>query len=185
MMIIRNVKDLKMNEQLAKVETNIYEDKNIGIIFVLNYGFVLFNSQNDVWDEVFVIKTITKPMDYTEDTTDKKILNNKAEFIQIIHDILNKIYSDANIKEYEKKHPEYIFMELFDKLNSGDVELIDSTYKYYDEIDDAFLRLDVEQMKNFAKSTSFRLRALFSPQTPKNQAASQSLDEKLKKYNMH
>lgn len=173
-----------MNEKLAKAETNVYENKNVGIIFVLNYGFVLFDSEDDIWKNMFVIKTLTKPADYTEDATDKKILENKDEFVQLIHDILDKLYDGVEIKEYEKKHPEYIFMELFDKLNNGDVELIDTTHKYYDEIDEAFLRLDLEQMKNFAKSTSFRLRALFAPQKPRNQAASDSLDEKLRQRNM-
>ncbi len=183
-MIIRDLRNLKMNEKLVKVESNVYEDKNIGIVFALNHGFILFDSCNDTWDNIFVIKTLTKPADYTEDMSDKKLLENKDEFVQVIQDILNTIYAGADIKEYEKKHPEYIFMELFDRLNNGDVEIIDSTHKYYDEIDEAFLRLDVEQMKNFAKSTSFRLRALFAPQKPRNQAASNSLDEKLKQRNM-
>ena len=122
-MIIRDLRNLKMNEKLVKVESNVYEDKNIGIVFVLNYGFVLFDSENDTWNNIFVIKTLTKPADYTEDTTDKKLLENKSEFVQVIQDILNTIYAGVDIKEYEKKHPEYIFMELFDKLNSGNVEL--------------------------------------------------------------
>ena len=183
-MIVRNLESLKMNKKLAKVESNVYEDKNVGLVFVLNHGFVLFVSCAGKWNDVFIIKTATKPLDYVEEGNDKKILENKNDFIELIHGLLDKIYEDTGIKEYEKKHPEYIFLELIDKLTSGGVELIDESFEYYDDIDEGFLRLEVEQMTNFAKSTSFRLRALFSPQKPRNQAASDSLDEKLRKHDM-
>jgi len=183
-MIVRDLESLKMNKKLAMVESNVYEDRNIGLVFVLNHGFVLFDSYDGKWEDVFIIKTATKPLDYVEESDDKKIIENKNEFIELIHGLLDRIYEDTEIKEYEKKHPEYIFLELIDKLTNGDVELIGESFEYYDDIDEGFLRLELEQMTNFAKSTSFRLKALFSPQKPRNQAVSDSLDEKLKKHGM-
>ena len=70
-----------------------------------------------------VVKNVTYDKGaVTEDNLNDKIQKNKGDFIDLITEILDNIYKDQDIKDYEKKHPEYVFMELFDKLNSAQIE---------------------------------------------------------------
>ena len=79
---------------------------------------------------------------YTNTTT-KLALN----IIGIISLILDDIYDD-DIKEYDKKHPEFVFLRLFDNLSNGNVELISKDNELYDLIDDGFIRLELSNLKS-------------------------------------
>lgn len=94
---------------------------------------------------------------------------------------MNEIYKSRDIKEYEKKHPEYVFLELFDKLINGDYDEISKKDPFYDVIDDGFIRLELDQFKTFATSTATRIRNLIVPEPP-NKVVSDSLDNKIEKF---
>ena len=64
--------------------------------------------------------------------------------------LLDKIYSVADIKEYEKQHQEHVFLRLMDMLNDGDdVEKIsEETSKIYTDIEKGFMKLEIDIMDN-------------------------------------
>lgn len=64
--------------------------------------------------------------------------------------LLNKIYSVADIKEYEKQHQEHVFLRLMDMLNEGkEVEKInEENSQTYKDIEKGFMKLELEIMDN-------------------------------------
>ena len=64
--------------------------------------------------------------------------------------LLDRIYSVADIKEYEKQHQEHVFLRLMDMLNDGvDVEMIsEENSKIYADIEKGFMKLEIDIMGN-------------------------------------
>lgn len=180
-MIIRKLDNLALGDSLKKVETDVFEKKGMGMVYVPDRGFVFYEDDSENKSNLFIIKTKTKPSQYLDVELDKKLEKNKKEFISIIDIILNDIYQTGEIKEYEKKHPEYIFLELFDNFINKNYEEITKEDPFYDVIDDGFIRLELDQFKTFATSTATRIRNILVPE-PQNKVAAESLDEKLKKF---
>lgn len=181
-MIIRKLDYLVLNENLKQFEVDIYQNQKLGMIYVPNNGYVFYENDNNVRKDIFIIKTKTPPELYVEETLQPRIAKNKEEFVQIIEILSAEIYRDADIKEYEKKHPEYLFMEIFDNLSSGNCSVLTSEDPFYKIIDEGFLRLEVDQLRNFAKSTTNRVMNTVKSK-PHDMAASNSLDQKLKNFN--
>lgn len=102
----------------------------------------------------------------------------KGILFDLITEILDNIYKDQDIKEYEKKHPEYVFMELFDKLNSAQIEEIKQDHKYYKLVEEGFTKIEINQFQNFAKSISLRLQAMYSQQSNQPQNPNQYYPQK-------
>ena len=98
-------------------------------------------------NNVFFIKTDTLPAQYLVDNPAPSLANDKENIIGIISLILDDIYDD-DIKEYDKKHPEFLFLRLFDNLSNGNVELISKDNELYDLIDDGFIRLELSNLKS-------------------------------------
>ena len=146
-MIIRKLDFLKPTHDLPMFNFDIYNNKSIGIVYVEDKGYVLFEKYNDEWNNVFFIKTDTVPAQYLVDNPAPLLASDKENIIGIISLILDEIYDD-NIKEYDKKHPEFVFLRLFDNLNEGNVELITKDNKSYDLIDDGFIRLELSNLKS-------------------------------------
>lgn len=177
-MIIRKYEELNFNNILIKAECDVSKNQKIGIIYVQNRGYMLFNIENENWNDFIFIKTMTKPVEYTEDNLNDKIQKNKGDFIDLITEILDNIYKDQDIKEYEKKHPEYVFMELFDKLNSAQIEEIKQDHKYYKLVEEGFTKIEINQFQNFAKSISLRLQTMYSQQSNQPQNPNQYYPQK-------
>ena len=63
--------------------------------------------------------------------------------------LLDRIYSVADIKEYEKQHQEHVFLRLMDMLNDGvDVEIITESSKFYTDIEKGFMKLEIDILEN-------------------------------------
>lgn len=148
-MIIRTYEDLKFNSILVETEADIYKNMKVGLIYVAGHGYTLFRISQENWDDFVFIKTMTKPIQYSGEIVDEELLKNKDEFIEVISDVLEDIYVNSEIKEYEKKHPEYIFMELFDKFNEAKINQITRDHKYYSLIEDGFMKIAISQLQNF------------------------------------
>lgn len=77
-MIIRKYEELNFNNILIKAECDVSKNQKIGIIYVQNRGYMLFNIENENWNDFKFIKTMTKPVEYTEDNLNDKIQKNKG-----------------------------------------------------------------------------------------------------------
>lgn len=147
-MIIRKLDYLEFTKDLKKVELDIYEGKKIGFAFAENTGFVIFESLNDEWSNVFFVKTNTLPENYVGDLT-PELERNKEEFVGVVNILSDSIYPN-DIKEYEKKHPEFIFLKAMDMFTEGNGELIEKDSPFYKLVEDGFFKLDVDLLNNLS-----------------------------------
>lgn len=147
-MIIRKLDYLEFTKDLKKVELDIYEDRKIGFAFAKNTGFVIFESLNDEWSNVFFIKTNSRPENYVGDLT-PEFERNKEEFVGVVNILSDSIYPN-DIKEYEKKHPEFIFLKAMDMFTEGNGEIIEKDSPFYKLVEDGFFKLDIDLLNNLS-----------------------------------
>ena len=141
-MLVRNLDFLSIPKEFSKVEVDIYDEKSIALVYVGGKGYSLVLKQNDVIDSIFLLKTDILPNNINEH-------QDKQDFINVIKMLLDKIYSVADIKEYEKQHQEHVFLRLMDMLNDGvDVEIIKESSKVYTDIEKGLMKLEIDILEN-------------------------------------
>ena len=137
-MLVRNLDFLSIPKEFSKVEVEIYDGKSIALVYIGGKGYSLVLKQNDDIDSIFLLKTDILPNNINEH-------QDKQDFINVIKMLLDKIYSVADIKEYEKQHQEHVFLRLMDMLNDGvDVEIITESSKVYTDIEKGFMKLEID-----------------------------------------
>ena len=142
-MLVRNLDYLSIPKEFTKVEIDIYDEKSIALVYVENKGYSLVLKYKGEVDSVFLLKTDILPHN-VNDHADRK------DFINVIKMLLDKIYSVAEIKEYEKQHQEHVFLRLMDMLNEGNgVEKInEDNSETYKDIEKGFMKLELDIMEN-------------------------------------
>ena len=73
--------------------------------------------------------------------------SDKEDFINLIKILLDQIYGDSDIPEYEKQHHEFVFLKIMDLFSTKDVEIIDKDSELYKIIELGFIRFDIELLK--------------------------------------
>ena len=73
-MLVRNLDYLSIPKEFKKVETNIYDNKSIALVFVENKGYSLVLKDDEHIDSVFLLKTSLTPNNINEN-------NDKEDFI--------------------------------------------------------------------------------------------------------
>lgn len=142
-MLVRNLNFLSIPKEFAKVEVDIYDGNCIALVYIENKGYSLVLKKEENIDSVFLLKTDILPNNVNEHA-------DRQDFINVIKMLLDKIYSFADIKEYEKQHQEHVFLRLMDMLNEGNgVEMIsEETSKTYTDIEKGFMKLELDIMDN-------------------------------------
>ncbi|WP_405310560.1 MULTISPECIES: hypothetical protein [Methanobrevibacter] len=142
-MLVRNLDFLSIPKEFSKVEITIYDNKSIALVYINGKGYSLVLKVEDVIDSLFLLKTDIVPSNVNEHS-------DREDFINVIKMLLDKIYSVADIKEYEKQHQEHVFLRLMDMLNEGtDVEIIsEETSKVYSDIEKGFMKLEIDILEN-------------------------------------
>lgn len=142
-MLVRNLDFLSIPKEFSKVEVDIYDGKSIALVYIENKGYSLVLKKDEDIDSVFLLKTDILPSNVNGHS-------DREDFINVIKMLLDKVYSVADIKEYEKQHQEHVFLRLMDMLNEGtDVVMIsEETSKTYTDIEKGFMKLELDIMDN-------------------------------------
>jgi hypothetical protein len=144
-MIVRNLDYLSIPKELKKVELEIYKDRFIDLIKIEEIGYALHTNKGDNRSNLFLLKTPLSPSDFNIEEN----IEEKDDFINIILILLNELYEDLNIKEYEKQHQEFIFLHLMDMLeDDSEVEILTKESELYRFIEDGVIKLDIDISKD-------------------------------------
>ncbi len=147
-MFVRKLSYLSPNECYKKVELDIYENKSLNLVYIKNKGYSLFIS-NKIRD-MFLIKTNLSPSDFKLDDN----AGDKEEFINLVKSLLDEIYSDADIPEYEKQHHEFVFLKMMDSFNKDSYENIDVASELHETIEKGFQQLELSIILESTKNQS-------------------------------
>ena len=142
-MLVRNLDYLSIPKEFSKVELDIYDNKSIALVYIQQKGYSLVLKNNEEIDSVFLLKTDILPNNVNDHS-------DRQDFINVIKMLLDKIYSGADIKEYEKQHQEHVFLRLMDMFNEqSDVEMInEDNSQIYKDIEKGFMKLELVIMDN-------------------------------------
>lgn len=155
-MIIRNLDYLSIPKELKKVELEIYKDRLMDLIKIDGIGYALHINIGDERSNLFLLKTELSPSDFALEEN----VEDKNDFIGIIQILLNELYDDLDIKEYEKQHQEYIFLHLMDMLENDNVEIITKESELYRFIEDGVIKLDIDISKDKYTTLETAIEAL-------------------------
>ena len=142
-MLVRNLEYLSIPKEFSKVEIGIYEKQSIALVYIESKGYSLVLKNDNIIESVFLLKTDILSNNINEHS-------DREDFINVIKMLLDRIYSVADIKEYEKQHQEHVFLRLMDMFNEGnDVEKIsESNSELYVAIEKGFMKLELDVMDN-------------------------------------
>ena len=140
-MIVRKLNFLTLSEGYDKISISIYDGKKINAVYLKNKGYCVYIDGKE--DEMFLINTKLTPEEFKSEEN----ASDKEDFINLIKILLDQIYGDSDIPEYEKQHHEFVFLKIMDLFSTNDVEIIDKDSELYKTIELGFIRFDIELLK--------------------------------------
>ncbi|SDA37039.1 hypothetical protein [Methanobrevibacter millerae] len=137
-MIVRKLNFLMPKHGYKKVEVSIYGEKNICTIYIENKGYAIYINGNE--EDMFLIKTNMSPDEFKS----RKNAEDNEDFINLIKLLLDQIYADIDIPEYEEQHHEFVFLKIMDYFSKNDFKVINEGSDLYKTIEWGFMKLDID-----------------------------------------
>lgn len=121
-----------------KVEIDIHEKEKICAVYIENNGYCIYIENKE--DEMFLIKTNLSPDEFKLEKNSEE----KEDFINLVELLLEQIYENVDIPEYEEQHHEFVFLKIMDLFNKNGFEVIDKDSDLYKTIELGFIKLDID-----------------------------------------
>lgn len=172
-MIFRKLNFLSPPEGYKKIEINIHEDKSLCVIYLENKGYSIFVKGNE--KEMFLINSNISPDDFNLEENK----HDKEEFINLIKVLLDEIYSNFEIEEYEREHHEFVFLKLMDLFNTNLVEVLDDESELYKLIELGFIKFDIDLL-NLKVNNQPTINPNTTEKTSTLENISNSIDDSIK-----
>lgn len=137
-MIVRKLNFLMPSDGYDKIAINIYDEKKINTVYLKNKGYCVYIDGKET--EMFLINTKLSP----EEFKSEEHAGDKEDFINLIKILLDQIYEDIDIPEYEKQHHEFVFLKIMDLFGTESVEIIDKDSDLYKRIELGFMKFDID-----------------------------------------
>ena len=131
-------KDLKVIGNIEKEIAKIKNKENKIYFFVIDSKGAPSGSLEYIYNLALILKN---------EGYDVTMLHTEDEFVGVVNMLSSIIYPD-DIKEYEKKHPEFIFLKAMDMFVEGDSEIIEKDDPFYKLVDDGFVKLNIDLLNN-------------------------------------
>jgi len=149
MMLVRNLDFLPMPREFLKIEEKIYADSSVVMVYIEKKGYSLALKNNDDFESIFLLKT-----DFGIDDMEKE----KKDFVNVLKILINQIYEGTDLKEYERMHPENLFLKFKELIKDDDlVDRISDDSVLYREIEKGFIKLELEVLNNKISSVGNEL----------------------------
>lgn len=136
-MNVRKLSFLMPPDGYKKVETNIFGEDKLCAVYIKNKGYCIYVNGKE--NDMFLINTNLSPDEFKLDQN----AGEKEDLINLVKILLDQIYEDVNIPEYEKQHHEFVFLKIMDLFNTEDIEIIDSDSDLYKTIELGFIKFDI------------------------------------------
>ena len=121
-----------------KVEIDIHEKEKICAVYIKNNGYCIYIDGKE--NEMFLIKTNLSPDEFKLEENSEE----KEDFINLVELLLEQIYGNVDIPEYEEQHHEFVFLKIMDLFNKNGFEVIDKDSDLYKTIELGFIKLDID-----------------------------------------
>ncbi|WP_455645541.1 hypothetical protein [Methanosphaera sp.] len=143
-MIIRNLNYLNLSNDSRKTTLEIHDEKHIGLAYIPDKGYALFIDDENPEENMFLIETNTTPVDLL---CNKAYIQEFNQTIYIVEAIFDVIYNNITDDDFEFKDSQNTLAVLLDQVNESE-DIIDKNSKLYKIIDNGFLKLDIDELKN-------------------------------------
>ena len=137
-MIFRKLNFLSPHRGYRKIEITIHENRSLCAVYLENKGYSIFIKGNE--KEMFLINSDIAPDDFKNE----KNKQDKEEFINLIKILLDEIYLNLDIQEYEREHHEFVFLKIMNLFGTDLVEILDDESDLYKQIELGFIKFDID-----------------------------------------
>ncbi len=125
-----------------KVQIPICGEEKICTVYIKNKGYCIYI--NGRKNEMFLIKANITPEEFQK----KEHASEIEDFINIIKLLLDQIYKETDIPEYEEQHHEFVFLKIMDLFCKNNFELIDHDSDLHKKIELGFIKFEIDLLNH-------------------------------------
>lgn len=141
-MIVRKLDFLMPFKGYKKVETDIYDEEKISTVYIKNNGYCIYIEGRE--DEMYLIKSSLSPDELALEENSEE----RKDFINLLELLLEQIYENVDIPEYETQHHEFVFLKIMDLFEKDEFKVIERDSDLYKTIELGFIKFDIDLLNH-------------------------------------